>query len=353
MKSIGIIGAGLMGRVVAINAINNGYQTTLFEKKDLSILDSASRTAAGMISPIAEVENESPKFYEWGKYSLSRWSDICSQINMKDGFYRNGSLLVYFKQDQASFDDFDREVNSKLQLSKDEFLYLNSTDLSNIEPQLNSEFCSGIFLPNEAHICCDTFIQHSTTFLKNNLYNLFEKVEAYSENDEYIHCAGQNFNFDWIVDCRGLEAQNNIENLHGIRGETIHLYCKDVCLNRPVRLMHPRYQIYIVPRKDHKFVIGATSIISEDFSNISVQSTLELLSAAYSVSPSFAEARILESRVNCRPTLSHHMPTIQRRHQTIYVNGLYRHGYLLAPFLGDQLFDIIRTGTSKLYENYH
>ena len=37
MKSIGIIGAGLMGRVVAINAINNGYQTTLFEKKDLSI----------------------------------------------------------------------------------------------------------------------------------------------------------------------------------------------------------------------------------------------------------------------------------------------------------------------------
>ena len=78
MKSIGIIGAGLMGRVVAINAINNGYQTTLFEKKDLSILDSASRTAAGMISPIAEVENESPKFYEWGKYSLSRWSDICS-----------------------------------------------------------------------------------------------------------------------------------------------------------------------------------------------------------------------------------------------------------------------------------
>ncbi len=58
-------------------------------------------------------------------------------------------------------------------------------------------------------------------------------------------------------------------------------------LRRPTRLVHPRYPIYIAPKEDHLFVIGATEIESDDLSPASVRSTLELLSAAYTVHTRF------------------------------------------------------------------
>jgi len=40
---------------------------------------------------------------------------------------------------------------------------------------------------------------------------------------------------------------------------------------------------------------------SEDVSDISVRSTLELLSALFTVHPNFGEARVVNTETNCRP----------------------------------------------------
>ncbi len=74
--------------------------------------------------------------------------------------------------------------------------------------------------------------------------------------------------------------------------------------------MHPRHPIYIVPRQNNCFIIGATTIESEDMRPLTVQSSLELLSAACTVHPEFAEGTIVESRVNCRPALPDNLPAI-------------------------------------------
>ena len=100
--------------------------------------------------------------------------------------------------------------------------------------------------------------------------------------------------------------------------------------------MHPRYPLYIAPKPDGVFVIGATEIESDDMSPASVRSTLELLSAAYSVHSGFAEARILEIATQCRPTLPDNLPAIRwLQPRVLQVNGLYRHGFLIAPALLD------------------
>jgi glycine oxidase len=95
--------------------------------------------------------------------------------------------------------------------------------------------------------------------------------------------------------------------------------------------MHPRYQLYIVPKPDNCFVIGATQIESEDRSPVTLQSSLELGSALYTLSPAFAEARILEQGVNLRPAFMDNMPHVRLQDGLISANGLFRHGYLLAP----------------------
>ena len=131
-------------------------------------------------------------------------------------------------------------------------------------------------------------------------------------------------------------------------------------LTRPVRLLHPRYQLYIVPKPNHEFVVGATQIESEDSSPVSVQSALELNSALYTLNPAFAEARIIEMQSNLRPALNDNRPQIQHEAGLIKVNGLYRHGYLLAPVVVQYtlalLLDTVTTDTNFsniLYVDMH
>lgn len=154
---------------------------------------------------------------------------------------------------------------------------------------------------------------------------------------------------DWVFDCRGLGAVAHWGELRGVRGEVARIHAPDVSLSRPTRLIHPRYPIYIAPKQDHLFVIGATEIESNDLSPPSVRSTLELLSAAYAVHPGFAEGRILEIASQCRPTLPDNLPAIRRLGaRTLQINGLYRHGFMISPALLDVALELVEDEHSKL-----
>jgi glycine oxidase len=91
-------------------------------------------------------------------------------------------------------------------------------------------------------------------------------------------------------------------------------------------------------------MLGATMVEAEDRRAVTARSMLELLSAAYTLNPAFAEAEILEVGVDLRPTFPDNLPRIRRRGDVIHANGLYRHGYLLAPALARQVADLITTG---------
>ena len=58
---------------------------------------------------------------------------------------------------------------------------------------------------------------------------------------------------DWTIDCRGLAAQDSLPDLRGVKGEMLVLSTKEIVLSRPVRLLHPRQPVYIVPRGDGRF----------------------------------------------------------------------------------------------------
>ena len=137
-----------------------------------------------------------------------------------------------------------------------------------------------------------------------------------------------------MIDCRGLAARDEQKELRGVKGEMIIVETSEVELSRPVRLIHPRWPLYVIPRGDGKFMLGATSIEAED-TGVSVRSALELLGAAYAVHPAFAEARIVEFGSGLRPAFPDNLPRITMVQNKIAVNGLYRHGFLLAPALAE------------------
>jgi glycine oxidase len=156
-----------------------------------------------------------------------------------------------------------------------------------------------------------------------------------------------------VIDCRGLGAQPQWQALRGVRGEVIRVHAPEVSLRRPTRLVHPRYPLYIAPKPGDIFVIGATEIESNDMSPASVRSTLELLSAAYSVHSGFAEARIVEIATQCRPALPDNLPAIREPRRGVWqINGLYRHGFMIAPAILDVALELLATGHSALAERF-
>jgi glycine oxidase len=154
---------------------------------------------------------------------------------------------------------------------------------------------------------------------------------------------------DTIIDCRGLAARDALPNLRGVRGERLLICSHEVSLQRPVQLLHPRVPLYVVPWGDGLFMIGATLIETEDAGPVSVRSALELLGGAYAVHPAFAEAEIIDLGVGVRPAFPDNMPraVVRDGGRHIFVNGAYRHGFLLAPVLARAVADYIESGTAS------
>lgn len=333
---IGIAGAGLLGRLIALKCLNEGHLVTLFDRDTREGKKSCGFVAAGMLSPFAECETAESEIFDLGMRSLKLWPDILKQLDAPAEFRENGSLVLAHPADRDELNYFMARLTTKLKPHHHPHL-LESDVIATLESELN-HFSHGYYLPIEAHINTrQLFHVLEQTLLKKNIaWHVNTQVNNVKPNT--IKTDSNQFKFDWVFDCRGLGAQHELKQLRGVRGEIIFVHAPDVNISRPIRLMHPRYRIYIVPRENKQYVIGASEIESEDFSPMSVQSALELLSSAYSVHPGFAEARILEMNVNCRPAFNDNLPKVITEEGMTRINGLFRHGYLVAPALIEDVF---------------
>jgi glycine oxidase len=147
-----------------------------------------------------------------------------------------------------------------------------------------------------------------------------------------------------VLDCRGLAARDRLPDLRGVKGEMLVVRCPDVTLRRPVRLLHPRFPLYVVPRVEHRFMIGATMIESDVRGRVTARSVVELLNAAYALHPAFAEAELVELGCDARPAFPDNLPRLRRQGDTLFLNGLYRHGFLLAPAMARRAAAVLLDG---------
>ena len=149
-----------------------------------------------------------------------------------------------------------------------------------------------------------------------------------------------------VIDCRGLAARDVLPDLRGVRGERALIRTREVSLQRPVQLLHPRLPLYIVPWDDGLYMVGATVVETADAGPVSVRSALELLGGAYAVHPAFGEAEVVDLGAGVRPAFPDNVPraVVRDDGRRILVNGAYRHGFLLAPVLARAVADYIESG---------
>ena len=340
---IGIAGAGLAGRLLAWRLALSGCRVSLFDAKHRDDLTSASQTAAAMLSPLAELAVSDQAVFELGQRSLALWPQWLAQLTTPVYFKQDGTLVVAHAQDGASLEHFSRLLHHKLPAAcQAQVQTLDAAALAQVEPTLAGRFNDGLFLGGEGQMANDQLMSALATELDGLGVQWHEGRNVECVQAQAIVCENQQHTVDVAVDARGVGSKSQLPLLRGVRGEVLRVECKGVTLQRPVRLMHPRYQLYVAPRPDGQFVVGATELESEDAGPITVRSVLELGSALHSLHPAFGEARVLSMRAALRPALDDHLPCVAQHGGVWHINGLYRHGYLCAPALVDDLVGKLR-----------
>ncbi|MBP6346656.1 MAG: FAD-dependent oxidoreductase [Neisseriaceae bacterium] len=344
---VAIIGGGLVGRLLAWQLAQANLTLHLYEAGSPTGEGAAAYVAAAMLTPLAEATAAEPQIIEMGLASVECWQHIIQQLTQPVFFQQAGSLLVWHPQDGAEASLFYRRLQRYLspEALAAQVVGQSEAQLAALEPALATRFKEALLLKGEGQL-------DNRQVLSALLADLAQRPNVQLSWHTSVTPDALPQPATLIVDCRGFGAKkrwNTVQSptksstLRGIRGEVVRVSAPEVSLNRPVRLLHPRYPIYCAPKQNGLFVIGATELESEDRSNVSVRSALELLSALHTLHPAFAEARILDMSSHCRPTLSHHLPEIRHHADSpiIDVNGLYRHGFLIAPVVVDAAAQLI------------
>lgn len=322
MARVCVLGAGVTGIWQAYELAKSGHFVTLTDTQRFRFQDGASAIAGAMLAPYCETEAADPLIAALGERSISLWQEAYS------GTIKNGSLVVARPRDRAELRRFASVTHN--------FQNITPAQLQQLEPDLTPFYEAALFYPGEAHL-------EPALALPALLQRAIESGCQVCHQPDVIDSAAKSA--DWIIDCRGMGAAAELPDLRGVRGEMLVVETSDISLQRPIRLLHPRQPLYVVPWSTNRFMAGASVIESADSSPPSVRSVLDLLSSLYTLHPAFAEARIIKIAASVRPAFPDNLPRITIRDRHIHVNGLYRHGFLLAPVLAGMTRDFLAYGT--------
>jgi glycine oxidase len=316
-SSVIVVGAGVAGLAAALELAERGLKVEVIDRGRALGDGCCSWMAGGMLAPWCERATTDAEIVTMGAPSIDWW------MRHFAGTQRKGSLVVAQPRDATELGHFFERT--------EHCDWLDADQIGRLEPDLAGRFRRALFFPDEAHLDPRRALPALADTLKQRGVPIHFGVDA--------HAAGLRAGL--VIDCRGFAARDRLPDLRGVRGEMLLVRSRDLSLSRPVRMLHPRIPLYIVPRGDGVFMIGATMIESEARGGASVRSTVELLSAAYALHPAFGEAEILEVNADLRPAFPDNLPAVRRSSNILFVNGLYRHGFLLAPAMAKRVADAV------------
>jgi len=319
-----VIGAGVAGLCCAIELAERGAEVEVLERAPRLGESACSWLAGGMLAPWCEREHAAPIVAALGEESIEWWAERFLATS------RMGTLVVAHGRDLPALRAFARRT--------ERYEWLDGQGLGELEPDLGERFRTALHFPAEAHLDPRAALATLAATLEARGASVRFGLEA--QPDEIASRA--------VVDCRGLAARPSLPDLRGVKGEMLLLRTDEITLRRPVRVLHPRTPVYVVPRGDGLYMVGATMIESDAPGRITARSMLELLGAACALHPAFGEAEIVEIGTGIRPAFPDNLPLIRAadpmRRDRLHVNGFYRHGFLLAPALARRAADFLLEG---------
>jgi glycine oxidase len=312
-----VIGAGVAGLWAARALLARGIRPRIVDRAGAPGPHGCSWWAGGMLAHDCEGALAEPTVVHHGRAAARAWAAV-TRVTAR------GTLVLAPERDRAELGAFAARTGGHEAA--------DAARIAALEPDLAPRHRTGLFFAGEAHLDPRQALADLVAALASEGVQV-ERGEAAPEDFEGP-----------VLDCRGLASRDRLGTLRGVRGEMAILRSSEIALVRPVRLLHPRHPLYVVPREGGLFMLGATQIESGARGGVTARSALELLSAAYALDPRFAEAEVVELGADLRPAFPDNVPRVVARGRVLHLNGLFRHGYLMAPALAEQAAEFLATG---------
>ncbi len=149
-----VLGAGLMGRLLAHTLAHMGHHVTVYEAQGPDGQGAAARVAAAMLAPLAESAMTELSVVRMGQHALKRWPELIAPLSEPVYFQQNGTLVLWHRQDAAEakrFEQLMQRTHERLP-SLPAAQRLHAEGLQHHEPALENRFTQGLYLPGEGQL---------------------------------------------------------------------------------------------------------------------------------------------------------------------------------------------------------
>ncbi len=351
---VAIVGGGIIGLAVAWRARARGLSVTLIEREQIG-WGGASRVAAGMLAPVAEVEygEHGRRLLDLALRAAEMWPGFVAGLERASGsevgLMRTGTLMVAHDDDDAR--ELERQLEFRHALGL-RATRLRASEAREREPALAPTIRLALEVPDDHSVDPRRVVSALRTACEQGGVELREHsaVTGLSLDSDGRRVRGVTLadggvlTADRVVAAAGAWCGQLDGLLDGadvpvrpVKGQVMRL--RDPAgpglLERTVR--YPGG--YLVPRADGRYVLGGTMEERGFDSDSTAGAAYELLRDALQVVPGVSELAIEELNVGFRPGTPDNVPFIGRSRVggLIWATGHHRNGILLAPLTAEMV----------------
>jgi glycine oxidase len=350
-----IVGGGVIGLAIGWRLATAGRKVEIFERGTAG--HGASWAAAGMLAAGSEVEPGERMLFGLLKHSQSLWPAFAAELAEASGIdvelKTEGTISVALSQDDLGRL---RQTYALQQQLGVESRWLSRIEALEHEPYLNPRLAGALLVAGDHQVenrilvaalkiafrraggilhedAGDVVVRTS----RNRAVGVTAGGVEYSA-ETVIVAAGA-----WTPDVAGLPAAD-CPPVRPVKGQMVALKMDPAAPILTHVLWTPK--AYLVPRKDGRLLIGATTEERGFDTTLTAGGMLSLLESAWRALPGIEELSIVESWAGFRPGSRDDAPILGTAgtEGLILATGHHRNGILLTPATADAIAHLVLTG---------
>jgi glycine oxidase len=345
-----IVGGGIAGLSACYHLLEHGHKPLLIEQSQLG--HGTTWAAAGMLAPVHELEFTELPLLAAGRASLKLYDQWEKVLGNAIGLNRSGTLEVAPSADDVPY----LERLFKFQQAQGlDVQWLGGKELTALEPALSPNLAAGIFSAGDVQVDNRALVQALAEHCRAKGATLHEHetfVKYEHAGDALVaHTSVANYTTDIILFTTGVTPLPNVtapQKIIPVKGQMLSVEPPaGGLLQRTVRIRTRAWgNAYIVPKAD-RIILGSTAEEMGTDARLTAGGMLDILRKCYLAVPALYDLPVLETWTGLRPATQNRLPFIAKEADApvYHLNGLYRHGILLAPLMGSAAAQFIVAGT--------
>ena len=353
-----VVGGGIVGLAIALELKLRGAQVTVLSR---DFQQAAAHAAAGMLAPHAEdLAGDMLQLCLRSRALYADWTRKLEDISgMATGYWACGILAPQYANqyaNQSAQEHEDADADAKLLRSQSPSPWLSQSAIHLAQPGLSADVIGGWWYPEDGQVDNRALAKSLRAAAETLGVDIREgvTVTGFEQQGELV-TAVQTTAGEWrsphYVLATGAWSRSLLPvPVHPRKGQMLSLSlppgsapgaASDSAPDWPLQQVLYGQDVYIVPRQDHRIVIGATNEAVGFTPHNTPAAIAQLLTAAFRLYPALQDLPLTEFWWGFRPATPDELPILGRslcRNLTL-ATGHYRNGILLAPITAKLIAD--------------